>query len=128
MNLEREILIDHYKNPRNYGKIENSINLENKNISCGDEIEIFLKIKDNKIEDVKHITNGCTMCTASMSIFSSKIKNKDINELEKIDEDEFFDIVGIQPTLSRFKCVTLPLESVKKAIKKYKEDENENNS
>ncbi|MDD3263680.1 MAG: iron-sulfur cluster assembly scaffold protein [Candidatus Nanoarchaeia archaeon] len=121
MDMYRQIIMDNYKYPKNTGKLE-KFNIENKssNISCGDEIEIFLDIQDNLIKDISYLAKGCAMSVASMSLFSDKIKGKSIEYVLNLSEEEYFELINIFPTISRVKCVLLGLKTLKEAIIQFK--------
>lgn len=119
--------MDNYKKPRNSGRLDSfTVNNKSTNKSCGDVIEVFLQIENNKIKDIKYEAQGCAMSVAAMSIFSTKIKRKDLDEILKITDEDFFDIINIHPTLSRIKCVLLGLGTIKEAINKLKSESDKN--
>ena len=81
MALYTDIVMDHFMNPRNVGSIENADGVgEVGNAKCGDIMKMYLKIKDNKIEDVKFETFGCGSAIASSSMATEMIKGKTIDE------------------------------------------------
>ncbi len=122
MNIYQEKLIDNYENPRNYGVIEDpSARARLENLSCGDSIEVFLKIQDEKIEDIKFSGEGCSVAVASMSVLSEFVKNKTIDDILKINLEKIVELLGVELTLSRLKCAGLGLETLKKAIGDYLE-------
>lgn len=118
-NLYLEHILDHYKNPRNYGKIEDfTVKHTDTNIPCGDELTYYLKIEDGKIKEVKFQGQGCVLSMASASILSDKVKNMDLKEIEGLGEEFIYDIMGIRPGPARRKCVLLSLKVLKKAMEK----------
>ena len=106
---------------------------KNKNPMCGDEMEISLLIKDNKVIDMGYQCKSCVYCQASFSLLSRKIKNKKINEIktfvtdgEKLFEDvkvtiekhwKDFKIILDKKNLARKECLLLPLRTILKALK-----------
>ena len=122
MQLYKEIILDNYRNPRNKGKIENPTVMvkSNSSESCGDSIELYVNIKDDKITEIKHITKGCALNQASISILSEYVKNKNIKEILKISPNKFYEILNITPSISRVNCVLLSLNTLKRAINEYK--------
>ena len=69
MNIYQENILDHYKNPRNFGKMKNpDLVSKDSNVLCGDEVEFQIKLKDGKIEDIKFNGPGCAISRASASI------------------------------------------------------------
>jgi spermidine/putrescine-binding protein len=77
--IYQEFIIELYKNPRNFGKIENpQLHAQLHNSTCGDQIELFIKIKENKIDEVKFIGRGCAISQASASLFTGFLKGKKV--------------------------------------------------
>jgi nitrogen fixation NifU-like protein len=125
MDIYRERLLDHYHNPRNFGELENNnISTELENASCGDIIQIQLKVEEGIVKDAKFNSEGCAVSIASASILTEYIIGKSLEEVEKLDFDHFLEIIGIELTLSRMKCANLSLEATKTAIKKLTEKKN----
>ncbi|HMO23067.1 MAG TPA: SUF system NifU family Fe-S cluster assembly protein [Candidatus Melainabacteria bacterium] len=84
-DLYRETILDHYHNPRNHGKItEPTCSTEGVNPLCGDELTLYLKVKDGKIEDIKMEAHGCSINTASGSMMSEAIMGLPVSEARKI--------------------------------------------
>ena len=112
--LYKENILDHYKNPRNYGEIENpDISYFDTNPLCGDELQLQIKVKDGKAEDVKFKGKGCSISQASASILTEMIQGKDMEEIKKIGKKEILDAVGLQLGPSRIKCALLSLKVLK---------------
>lgn len=123
MMEEMERIISIYKNPKNYGEIDNAdIKKVAYNASCGDMISIYLKVENNIIKDVKFKSKACAICTASASLLSENIKNKKLDEVEKLNSRDVLKLLGIDLSKnpSRIKCALLPLEAIKEGIKEYK--------
>ena len=78
-------VIDHYRNPRNVGKIDNADAIgEAGSLACGDSLKIYLKIKDNVVTDAKFQTFGCGSAVASSSILTEMIIGKTVDEVKKL--------------------------------------------
>ncbi|HLA48514.1 MAG: SUF system NifU family Fe-S cluster assembly protein [Nitrospinae bacterium RIFCSPLOWO2_02_39_17] len=125
--LYKENILDHYKNPRNYGEIENpDISYFDTNPLCGDELQMQIKIKDGKAEDVKFKGKGCSISQASASMLTEMIKGQDMEEIKKIGKKDILDAVGLQLGPSRIKCALLSLKVLKAGAYGLKtEDEEE---
>jgi nitrogen fixation NifU-like protein len=109
-----EIILDHYRNPRNFGKIENAdISYEEGNPSCGDIIRIDMKIKNNVIEDIKFSGKGCTISQASASILTEMVTGKNLEEVKKFDKNEMLEAIGVPISMIRVKCALLGLKVLK---------------
>lgn len=112
--LYRENILDHYKNPRNYGEIENpDISYFDTNPLCGDELQMQIKVKDGKADDVKFKGKGCSISLASASMLTEMILGQDMEEIKKIGKKEILDAVGLQLGPSRIKCALLSLKVLK---------------
>lgn len=107
--LER--LKENYQNPKNFGKLKNS-NIKEKieNTSCGDLFEIFINLKNKKIEEIKFFGHGCAISTASFSLFCEKIKNMKIEEIKKLNKKTILKLLGIEISSNRLKCALMPLK------------------
>ena len=98
MALYTETVMDHFMHPRNVGEIENADGVgQVGNAKCGDIMKMYLKIKDNKIDDVKFETFGCGSAIASSSIATEMIKGKTIDEALKITNKDVVDALGGLP-------------------------------
>lgn len=119
MALYTETVMDHFKNPRNVGTIENADGVgEVGNAKCGDIMKIYLKIDDNIITDVKFETFGCGSAIASSSISTEMIKGKTVEEALKLTNKEVVDALGGLPA-HKLHCSVLAEEAIKSAIKNY---------
>ena len=119
MALYTEIVMDHFKNPRNAGTIENADGVgEVGNAKCGDIMKIYLKIEDNIITDVKFETFGCGSAIASSSMATEMIKGKSVEDALKLTNKEVVNALGGLPT-HKLHCSVLAEEAIKSAIKNY---------
>ncbi|MFT4261220.1 MAG: Fe-S cluster assembly sulfur transfer protein SufU [Candidatus Woesearchaeota archaeon] len=115
--MYREIILDHYKNPRNFGKlISFDIHKKDSNPLCGDVVEIFLKLDKEKIKNIGFEGKGCAICMASASIFCEEMEGKSLEFVKNFSREDMLDLVGVNLTASRVKCAMLPLVCTKKGI------------
>ena len=116
--MYQENILDHYKNPRNVGKIQNaSVHHHEYNPLCGDELDMFLVIdKNKKIADVKIYARGCAISVASASMLTEEIKGKSIEELKKMTKENILEMLGIPLSPVRLKCALLSLDTLKNSI------------
>ena len=142
-DLYQEIIIDHYKNPRNLGKIENpDVHKHVKNPFCGDEIDLDIKInsENKKIEEIKFLGEGCSLSQASASMLTELLKGKSIEEAKEFidlfkkmvkgqtnqeDEERLGELQafkGVAKFPVRVKCATLVWNTVSNSL----EDLNDN--
>jgi nitrogen fixation NifU-like protein len=114
----QERVLQNYKNPANAGNPSwvPTHTFKLANLSCGDEIEVFLLVKESKIIDFKFNAEGCSISVASASLLSQKIIGMSIEEFQDFTLDNLIELVGIQLSNSRSKCVDLSLQAVKKAL------------
>ena len=120
MDIYAEEIISHYEHPHNKGKLDSpSITFHRDNPTCGDDLTIYLKIKDGKVEDVKFTGSGCAISMASASMLTDEIKGKSLADVEKMGLGTIIELIGIDPGPARLKCATLSLRTLKEAIFLY---------
>ena len=119
MALYTETVMDHFKNPRNVGSMENADGIgEVGNAKCGDIMKIYLKIENDVITDVKFETFGCGSAIASSSVATEMIKGKSISDALSLTNREVVDALGGLPA-HKLHCSVLAEEAIKSAIKDY---------
>ena len=117
--LYSEKVMDHFRNPRNVGVIENADGVgEVGNTVCGDIMKIYLKIKDGIIEDVKFNTFGCGSAIASSSMATEMIKGKPVSEALELTNKAVAEALDGLPA-HNLHCSVLAEQAVKKAVKDY---------
>ncbi len=138
-NLYRQIIMEHYKNPRNKGlsNDESFVSEHIKNPSCGDDITIQTKVESGVIKAIKHDGTGCSICCSSASVLSELLKNKTIEDAltlsdnyVKMVKDEPFDETldfedawaysGIKDFPARQKCATIAFKAFEQTLKTKK--------
>lgn len=134
--LYRQVIMDHYKNPRNKGTIDgDAITVEMNNPSCGDRIQVYLSVKDGIVEEVKFDGEGCSISLASASMMTQAIKGKKLTEALKmsevfsemmlgkdidageIDLDDIEALQGVSKFPARINCATLAWKALEKSAK-----------
>lgn len=119
MALYTETVMDHFTHPRNVGEIPDADGVgEVGNAKCGDIMKMYLKIKDNRIEDAKFETFGCGSAIASSSMATEMIKGKTIDQALAVTNRQVVDALGGLPA-HKLHCSVLAEESIKSAIKDY---------
>ena len=113
-----ETVIDHAMNPRNVGDMENADGFGRVTGSCGDTMEIWLKVKGGTIADATFLTDGCGSTIASGSMVTELIKGKSIPEAQKVTRQDILNALGGLPEES-LHCTRLAAETLKEAIKDY---------
>ena len=137
-STKREVILEHYQNPVNRVQedVEGYVKVNSNNESCIDNINLFIKFTDNKIEDIKFSGEACAISTASTSIMIQNLIGMDIDEAldyinnftkmlneEEYEAKDFKDAVVFDETYkqaNRRTCVTLPYKGIIKAIEDYK--------
>ena len=120
-SIYKEYLLEYYKNPRNYGAIENcDIQKHDHNPLCGDEIDIYIQLDKNHnkktIEKIQFTGKGCVVCIASASILTEHLEGMDIEGVKDFSREDFLKLLGLNLTPTRVKCAMLPLAAIKKGI------------
>ena len=120
-DIYREIILDYYRNPRNYGKIPDpDIAQRDSNPLCGDELEMHLNIKDDKVADVKFTGKGCAISQASASMLTELILGKDFEYVKKLTKEDILDNLGLHDLgPARIKCALLSLKVLKSGLYSY---------
>ena len=119
MALYSEKVMDHFRNPRNVGMIENADGIgEVGNAKCGDIMKIYLKIEDDVITDVKFETFGCGSAIASSSMATELIKGKPLSEAMKLTNKAVTEALDGLPA-HKIHCSVLAEEAIKNALKDY---------
>ena len=119
--LYSEKVMDHFKNPRNVGEIENADGVgEVGNVKCGDIMKIYIKVENDIITDVKFKTFGCGSAIASSSMATEMIKGKSIAEALELSNKAVVEALDGLPT-HKVHCSVLAEEAVKAAVRDYYE-------
>jgi nitrogen fixation NifU-like protein len=119
-----EKVMDHFRNPRNVGAISDADGIgEVGNPRCGDIMKVYIKVKDNIIEDVKYETYGCASAIASSSIASELIKGKTVEEAWDITNKAVAEALDGLPPM-KMHCSVLAEEAIHKAINDYRKANN----
>ena len=119
MALYTETVMDHFTHPRNVGEIPDADGVgEVGNAKCGDIMKMYLKIKDDRIEDAKFETFGCGSAIASSSMATELIKGKTVDEALAVTNKQVVDALCGLPAY-KLHCSVLAEESIKAAVKNY---------
>ncbi|MGD6832494.1 Fe-S cluster assembly sulfur transfer protein SufU [Sutcliffiella halmapala] len=135
--LYRQVIMDHYKNPRNKGKLEeNGITIDMNNPTCGDRIHLTLKVEDGKVADAKFDGEGCSISMASASMMTQAVKGLEVEKAlalsqifydmmlgkeydgeEDLDLGDIEALQGVAKFPARIKCATLAWKAMEKGVK-----------
>jgi len=122
-DLYRDVILDHYKNPRNYGLLEPyDAHAEGQNPLCGDEVTVTVKFAADgeTIEDIGFEGRGCAISQAATSMLTDLVKGKTATEVASLPKEELLGEVGIPLTPVRLKCAILGLGVLKVALNRAK--------
>jgi nitrogen fixation protein NifU and related proteins len=121
--LYREVILDHYKNPRGHGLLEDAdAEAEGQNPLCGDEVSIFVSFGEDgeTIDEVKFSGRGCAISQAATSMLTELVQGRSAQEVASLPREELLDEIGIPLTPVRLKCALLGLSTLKLALHKAK--------
>ncbi|UFT98245.1 SUF system NifU family Fe-S cluster assembly protein [Radiobacillus kanasensis] len=133
--LYRQVIMDHYKNPRNRGSLENeSMTIDMNNPTCGDRIQLHLQVKDGVVENAKFEGEGCSISLSSASMMTQAIKGKSVDSALKmsnvfsdmmlgkeidpgdLDLGDIEALQGVSKFPARIKCATLAWKAMEKGV------------
>lgn len=118
--MYNEKVMETFKNPKNMGEIENADGIGKVgNPTCGDLMQVTIKVKDNKIEDIKVKTFGCVAAIVTSSIMTEIVKGKTLEEAEKLTKDDIIEALGDLPPIKKH-CSVLAHDGLIKAIEDYR--------
>jgi nitrogen fixation protein NifU and related proteins len=138
--LYRQVIMDHYKNPRNKGSLEDgSFTIDMNNPTCGDRIHLTLKVEDGIVQDAKFDGEGCSISMASASMMTQAVKGKEIDKALKLskifsdmmqgndydDDVDLGDIEALQGVAkfpARIKCATLAWKAMEKGVQEEEQE------
>ena len=124
MNLYKELLLDHYRYPRNRGEIPAAdFSSGEHNPSCGDSVCFQGTINNGSISKLMFTGQGCVISQAAASLISEQCAEKQITEVLKIDADQLQAMIGMQLGPMRLKCLLLPLEALHKGLVNYEQSQ-----
>jgi nitrogen fixation protein NifU and related proteins len=116
-SIYREIILDHYQNPRNRGTLDPAdFTYEDTNPLCGDEVRIDVRVSGDRVSDVKFSGRGCAVSQASASILTEMVEGKTLAEVKTISKDDLLDEIGIPVSPARMSCALLGLKVLKAGI------------
>jgi nitrogen fixation NifU-like protein len=119
--LYREVILDHYKNPRSHGLLDApDVQAEGQNPLCGDEVTVSLRFDGDTISEVGFEGRGCAISQAATSMLTELVQGKTADEVARMPKEELLDEIGIPLTPVRLKCAILGLGVLKVALHKGK--------
>jgi nitrogen fixation NifU-like protein len=117
MNLHQLLLV-YKKAQRAQGRGDHDTKYTGKNLSCGDEVTLYVKIDGGVIKDISFETSGCAISTSFTYLLSGKLKGKRVDEVLEMGDGEFLEIIGMgEISPARIKCALIPLVTLKRALR-----------
>jgi nitrogen fixation protein NifU and related proteins len=115
-DLYRDYILDHYKQPRNFGELEErDLDAHDFNPLCGDELGVHIRVDDGKIADLRFHGHGCAISQAAASITSDEMIGMPVEEIKDLDADWVLEQLGIEISPTRRKCALLSLKVMRGA-------------
>lgn len=117
MDYYREYILDHYRNPRNYGKLENpDVHSEDANPLCGDQLGLDMQVEGDRVVAVRFQGRGCAISQATASMLSEMIEGKTVQEVSALGKDDVLEALGIPISPARTKCAFLSLRVLHRGL------------
>lgn len=114
--LYRDNILDHYKNPRNFGELEErDLEFHDHNPLCGDELGVHIRVKDGKIADLRFHGHGCAISQAAASISSDELIGMPVDDVGELSAEWVIEQLGIDISPTRRKCALLGLKVMRGA-------------
>jgi nitrogen fixation protein NifU and related proteins len=115
--LMMDVLLEHYRHPHNFGELSPcDIAHEEGNPSCGDQIKVFMRVKNGTIQDVSYSGKGCIISQAAASILTDLVKGEPVEKVKTITKEEMLENIGIPIGPMRLKCALLALKVIKTGL------------
>ena len=116
-SLYREVILDHYRNPRNTGTLDPAdYSYEDTNPLCGDEVRIDVRVADDRVADIKFSGRGCAVSQASTSILTEMVQGQTLDDVKALTKDDLLEELGILVSPARMKCALLGLKVLKAGL------------
>jgi nitrogen fixation protein NifU and related proteins len=116
-SLYQDILLDHYRNPRNNGVLLSPTHHgEAENLSCGDALKMDIEVRDDKIKKIQFTGSGCAVSQASASLLTEKVSGMHSDEARSLSPEAVLELLQVPLSPTRIKCALLSLETLKKTL------------
>ncbi len=117
MSIYQDLILDHYRNPRNQDELKSHTHAaQANNPTCGDKLGMQILVKDDTIADVRFSGSGCAISQASASLLTEYVKDKPVSEVLHLEPTKVLELLGVTLSPARLKCGLLSLETLKKTL------------
>lgn len=115
--IYRELILDHSRNPRNKGTLDPADHsFEDVNPLCGDEIRMDVRVKDDRVDEIRFSGRGCAISQAAASLLTEMAAGRPVEEVKQISKDDMLDELGVPISPARLKCALLGLKVLKASL------------
>jgi nitrogen fixation NifU-like protein len=119
-----ENLLDYYQNPRNKGRIDDAtVSVSGGNPGCGDVVTMYVTVEDGKAARISFEGQGCTISQAGASMVAEKYEGEPLETIEQASTDDMIDEMGREVVISRVRCATVGIGTLKGAVQQYRKDQ-----
>ena len=119
--LYSDILLDHFRHPRNYGSLDSpDVSNEQFNPLCGDRIRLELKLRQSVVSEARFKGDACAICTAAASLLTEMARGKDLEELANLPDAQLISALESDIKPARLQCALLPLHALREGLTNYK--------
>ena len=113
----REYILDHYRNPRNYGRLERpTVHSEDSNPLCGDQLGMDLLVEGDHVTEVRFQGRGCAISQAAASMLSEMVEGKTVEEVAHLGKEDILEALGVPISPARMKCAFLSLRVLHRGL------------
>lgn len=118
--MYKEIILDHYREPHNAGRIADAtFHHHELNPSCGDTIDLYVKLDGGKVADVKFDGHGCAISQAAVSLLTDHVKGMDVEALGRLAKEDMFKLLGVEIGMTRLRCALLGLKTLEVGLQNH---------
>lgn len=115
------VVLEHYRHPRNAGELTSATHkAEELNPLCGDEILLYIIVKDNRVKAARHQSRGCALMTAAASVLTEHLKDKTIKQSKTVNQSDLQQLLNTNIKGTRQQCLSLPLLALSRALAEKK--------
>ena len=120
LEMYKENILDHYREPHNAGTLADfTFRHKELNQSCGDVIEMYVKLEDGKVAEVKFAGQGCAISQASVSLLTDHVKGMTVEQLKTLGQQDVFRLLGVEIGATRLRCALLGLKTLEVGLERH---------